>query len=56
MLGFSNARDVFQNAFCYFHSVRLEISVTDALEEYFCKLYQVDVHVVRLTELRWWMF
>ena len=50
MQGFSNARDAFQEAFCYLRPVHLEISVTDALEEYVCKLYQSDAHVVRLTE------
>ena len=46
MLGFSNARDAFQEAFCYLRPVQLEISVTDALEEYVFKLYQSDAHVV----------
>ena len=52
MQGFCNARlsDVFQKAFCYLRPVHLEISVTDALEEYVCKLYQPDAHVVRLTD------
>ena len=30
--------------------------MTDALERYICKLYQPDTAIVRLTELRWWMF
>ena len=47
MQGFSNARDAFH---CYLRPVHLKISVTDALEEYVCKLYQPDAHVVRLTE------
>ena len=50
MQGFSNARDEFREAFCYLCPVHLEISVADALEEYVCKLYQPDAHVVRLTE------
>ena len=37
MQGFSNARDAFQEAFCNLRPVHLEISVTDALEEYVCK-------------------
>ena len=37
MQGISNARDAFQEAFCYLRPVHFEISVTDALEEYFCK-------------------
>ena len=49
MQGFINARDAFQEAFCYLHPVHLEISVMDALEEYVCKLYQPDAHVVGLT-------
>ena len=55
MQGFSNARDAFQEAFCYLRPVHFEISVTDALEEYVCKLYQPDANVVRLTECRWLM-
>ena len=50
MQKFSNARDSFQEAFCYLRPVHLEISVTDVLEEYVCKLYQSDAHVVRLSE------
>ena len=50
MQGFSNARDAFQEAICYLRPVHLEISVTDALEEYICKLYKPDANVVRLTE------
>ena len=42
MQGFSNARDAFQEAFCYLSPGHLEISLTDALEEYVCKLYQPD--------------
>ena len=34
------------------HYVPLESSVTDALEEYVCKLYQSDIDIVRLTKLR----
>ena len=30
--------------------------MTDAREVYVCKLYQPDTDIVRLTELRWWMF
>ena len=44
--GFSNARDSIQEAFCYLRPVHLESSVTDALEEYVCKLYQSDADVV----------
>ena len=50
MQGSSNAREAFQEAFCLRNPVHLEISVTDALEEYVCKWYQPDTHVVRLTE------
>ena len=50
MQGFSNARDAFQEAICNRRPVHLEISVTDALEEYICKLYKPDANVVRLTE------
>ena len=50
MQGFSNARDAFQEAFCNLSPGHLEISLTDALEEYVCKLYQPDAHVFRLTE------
>ena len=53
---FSNARDTIQKAFCYLRQVPLESSVTDALEEYVCKLYQPDTDIDQLTELRWWMF
>ena len=34
---------------CYLRPVHLEISVTDAIEEYVCKLCQPDANVVRLT-------
>ena len=53
---FTNDGDAIQEAFCNFGSVTLESSVTDALERYICKLYQPDTAIVRLTELRWWMF
>ena len=43
---FSNARDYIQEAFCYLCLVSLKSSVTSALEEYVCKLYQLDAHVV----------
>ena len=36
MQGFSNARDAFQEAFCYLRPISLESGVTDALEEYVC--------------------
>ena len=50
MQAITNAGDAFQEAFCYLCPVHLEISVTDALMENVCKLYQPDSHVVRLTE------
>ena len=53
---FSNARDAIQKAFCYLRPMPLFSRVTDALEEYVCKLYHSDTGIVRLTELRWWMF
>ena len=53
---FTNAGYAIQEAFCNLGSVPLESTVTDALERYICKLYQPDTAIVRLTELRWWMF
>ena len=47
---FSNASDSIREAFSYLSAVRLESSVTYALEEYICKLYQPDADIVRLTE------
>ena len=45
---FSNARDYPRNILL--PPVSLKSSVTDALEEYVCKLYQLDADIVRLTE------
>ena len=53
---FSYARDSIQEAFCYLRPVPFESTVTGALEEYVCKLYQPDANIIRLTELRWWLF
>ena len=53
---FSNAGDSIQEALCHLDSVPLESTVTDAREVYVCKLYQPDTNIVRLTELRCWMF
>ena len=53
---FSYTRDAIQEAFCNLRPMSLESTVKDALEEYVCKLYQPDANIVRLTELRWWMF
>ena len=52
---YCNARDYIQEALCHLRSVPLESTVTVALEEYVCKLYQPDTDIIRLTELRWWM-
>ena len=38
--------ETIQEAFCYLQPVPSESSVTDALEEYVCKLYQPDVDIV----------
>ena len=38
--------ETIQEAFCYLQPVPLECSVTDALEEYVCKLYQPDADIV----------
>ena len=35
-----------QEALCYLRPVSLKSSVTDALEEYVCKLYQPDAEIV----------
>lgn len=53
---FSNAGDAIIEAFCNLGSIPLESTVSDALEGYVCKLYQPDTTIMRLTELRWWMF
>ena len=52
MQGFSNARDAFQEAFCYLCPVHLEISVTDALEEYVC-ISQTPILSDSLSEGGW---
>ena len=49
---FSNAGDAIQEALCHLGSVPLESTVTDALEEYICKLYYSVTDIIRLTELR----
>ena len=53
---FTNASGSIQEAFCNLRPVPLESSMTDALEEYVCNLYQSDTDIVQLTELRWLIF
>ena len=47
---FSNAGASIQEAFCHLGSVPLESTVTDALEEYICKLYYSVTDIIRVLD------
>ena len=53
---FNNVRDSIQEVFCCLRPVSLKSSVTYALVECVCKLYQPDADIVWLTEWRRGMF